>query len=82
MAGKPFIERGMFEDSLPERYAGSDITTIYGDLSRLVVGMAARTDPAELKRMYLAAGWKGEPNVKAIHDAAKAWMEAYRPPSV
>lgn len=54
-----------------------DVATIYGDMSRLVVGWLARTPPAELRRLYNDLGWGGSANVRAIHEVAKAWYEKY-----
>lgn len=51
-----------------------DKPTIYGDFSRLVVALLAHTSPAELKKLYAELDWKGSPNARAMHEAAKAWM--------
>jgi hypothetical protein len=77
VAGPAFIDREVFPRYLAKTY--QDIPTIYGDLSRLVVGMVANTDPAELQEMYAGLGWGGSANVRALHDAARDWMRKHRP---
>ncbi len=56
-----------------------DKSTIYGDFSRLAVAWLAHTPPETLKKLYTELGWKGSPNARAMHVAAKAWMEEYGP---
>lgn len=80
---RPFIDRQAFHDLIAElpRADGAkyeDIDTIYGDLSRLVVGLMARMKPEDLQREYEAGTWKGSANVRAIHEAAKLWMTRHR----
>jgi hypothetical protein len=79
-----FVDRGMFEALIratPRANGGAykDIATIYGDMSRLVVGWLANTDKRELKKLYNRFGWGGRANVRAIQAAAKRWMGEYRP---
>ena len=76
MAGPAFIDRDVFPQYLTRSY--SDVPTIYGDMSRLVVALLAQTEPAQLQAMYADLGWGGSANVRAIHDAAKAWMDQHR----
>jgi hypothetical protein len=59
-----FVDRGMFEALIratPRANGGAykDIATIYGDMSRLVVGWPANTDKRELKKLYNRFGWGG-----------------------
>jgi hypothetical protein len=71
-----FIEREVF-DMVLRRVDGKqflDADTVYGDMSRLVVAWLAGTPPNELRALYNKWGWKGDPNVRAIHEAAKAWL--------
>lgn len=59
--------------------AYEDKATIYGDFSRLAVAFLAHTPPADLKKLYTDLRWKGAPNARAMHEAAKAWMAEHRP---
>ena len=75
-----FIEREAFEKLLAEvgRADGTqyrDFETVYGDMSRLVVAWLANTPPKKLRQLYNDLGWEGSANVRAIHEAAKAWYE-------
>jgi hypothetical protein len=79
-----FIDRDMFEALIratPRAKGGAykDIATIYGDMSRLVVGWLANTDKKELEELYNRFSWGGRANVRAIQAAAKRWMAEYRP---
>jgi hypothetical protein len=79
-----FIDREEFERVLSECKAqdGSayqDIGTIYGDMSRLVVAWLAATPTDELRDLYEKLGWKGSPNVRAIQESAKKWLETHHP---
>jgi hypothetical protein len=76
MPGPLFIDPDVFDEYLAERY--KDRSTIYGDLSRLVVAHVASSSASELRDLYEKMGWKGSPNVKAIQDAARAWMREHR----
>jgi hypothetical protein len=83
---KNFLDQAVFEDLLRSigRADGgvySDTDTIFGDMSRLVVAWIARTPPAELASLYNELGWKGNGNARAIHFAAKRWMQEHRPMS-
>jgi hypothetical protein len=78
-----FIDRDAFEQLLrdvprADGDAYQDVATIYGDMSRLVVGWLARTPPAELGRLYHEFGWKGDANARAMHEAAKVWLATHR----
>jgi len=82
MRARNFIEREEFERALSECEAqdGSayqDIGTIYGDMSRLVVAWLACTPTDELRALYNELGWKGSPNVRAIQESAKKWLETH-----
>jgi hypothetical protein len=82
--GKNFIDRSVFEDTLSqidtaEGAKYQDIATIYGDLSRLVVGIIATTPPRELQDMYNKLGWGGNANVRAMHAAAEQWYKTHHP---
>jgi hypothetical protein len=82
--GRSFTDRQVFEDVIGEvlTLEGAtyqDVPTIYGDMSRLVVAWLANTPVDQLGRLYNELGWKGSANVRAIHEAAKMWMEKYRP---
>ena len=79
---KNFINREVFQRVLDEvrTVAGtpySDPDTVFGDLSRLVVGWLARVTPAEIVAEYQRAGWKGDPHSRALHEAAKRWFEIH-----
>lgn len=81
--GPLFIDRGVFQDVLASvpRVDGAnyeDVNTIYGDLSRLVVALMARTPSEEIVKIYNDLGWGGSANGRAIHEAAKMWMAEYR----
>ena len=56
-----------------------DLPTIYGDMSRLVVAWLARTTPDEIIRIYNELGWGGTANGRALHEAARHWMDQYHP---
>jgi hypothetical protein len=82
--GPVFIEREVFKELMREipRLDGSeykDLDTAYGDMSRLVVAWLAQTPPEELAALYNQLGWKGPPNVRQFHLAARLWMEKYHP---
>jgi hypothetical protein len=82
--GPNFIERDVFEHVMRKilRKDGKnfeDVDTIYGDMSRLVVAWVACSNPRKLKDLYNELGWGGDANVRAIHEAAKAWLEEYHP---
>ena len=82
--GPAFIEREVFERMLGEIRAADgtqyhDLRTIYGDMSRLVVAWLATTPPNEIIRIYNQLGWGGTANGRALHEAARRWMETYRP---
>jgi hypothetical protein len=78
-----FIEREVFENIIAgvPRKDGSpyaDIDTIYGDMSRLVVGWLSKAKPEELRRLYNQLEWGGTANARAMIEAAKAWMKEHR----
>lgn len=82
-----FIDREVFEQVIGDvaRRDGlkyEDTDTVYGDMSRLVVAWLAQTPPAELRRLYNELGWLGDANGRGMHEAAKKWMQAYRPEAV
>jgi hypothetical protein len=52
-----------------------DVSTIYGDMSRLVVSWLADTDPSQLQNLYNKWGWGGSANVRAMHECAKEWLK-------
>jgi len=78
--GPLFIEPAVFNElvrtvmgvSNPDR-------AYYGAMSRLIVSWLANTDPTELAALYAQYGWGGSPNVKAMHDCAKAWLQLHHP---
>jgi hypothetical protein len=79
-----FVEREVFEKLLREvpRVDGEDyedINTIYGDMSRLAVVLFATTPPEQLQELYEKLGWKGNANVRAMHEVAKKWLEENHP---
>lgn len=81
--GPPFIDRSVFGEIMAAtpRVDGTsyeDVNTIYGDLSRLVVALMAKTPPEEIIKIYNDLGWGGNANGRAIHETAKAWMAKYR----
>lgn len=79
--GPLFIEEETFRE-LIRRDDGNqygDPRTIYGDLSRLVVGWLARTPRKELEAVYLGSGFKPIANVKPLHRAARKWFEHHHP---
>jgi hypothetical protein len=82
--GPNFIEREVFDAvmvSVP-RVDGAeyqDLDTIYGDMSRLVVAFLARTPPEELRVLYNELGWKRSATVRAMHAAARSWLDQYHP---
>lgn len=83
-SGPPFIDREVFDKVIRSITAvdGSsyqDIQTIYGDMSRLVVGWIATTSPADLQTMYNELSWAGNANVRAMHEAAKRWLAEHHP---
>jgi hypothetical protein len=53
--------------------------TIYRDMSRLVVGWLARSDPSALQKLYNEIGWKGQANVRPIVECAKEWLANNKP---
>ena len=63
IAGKPYVDR----------------ITVHGDASRLVLGWLASSTKAEKTRVYHAAGFEGEPNVRPIEEAAKQLFEERYP---
>jgi hypothetical protein len=67
--------------TIPRANGGAykDIATIYGDMSRLVVGWLANTDQKKLAELYNSFGWRGHANVRAIQAAARRWMDQYGP---
>jgi hypothetical protein len=82
-SGPAFVERPTFDnilDSVTTAAGGQyqDKSTIYGDMSRLVVAWLARTPPTEIGRLYNELGWGGSANGRALHEAAKEWMRLYR----
>ena len=82
-AGPTFIDAETFEailDETPTAEGGryQDKKTIYGDMSRLVVAWLATTPPKEIVRLYNELGWGGAANGRALHEAAKVWMQRYR----
>jgi hypothetical protein len=82
--GPAFVDREEFESILRSITAvdGSpyqDLRTIYGDMSRLVVAWLATTAPEKLQSEYQALSWGGTANVRAIHEAAKQWLQKYHP---
>lgn len=82
--GKNFIERSVFENVLGqiETAQGNkyqDLSTIYGDLSRLVVAIIASTPPQQLQETYNKLGWGGSANVRAMHEAAEQWYKTHHP---
>jgi hypothetical protein len=82
--GPHFIEREVFDALLAEvpRVDGTpyqDVDTVYGDMSRLVVAWLACTPVEELLALYNRLGWKGHPNARAFHLAARRWLEQYHP---
>lgn len=84
MNRRAFIDHDAFVDLLQtmNRLDGEtyqDLETVYGDMSRLVVGLLSRTDPKVLQEMYTAGSWQGSANVRAMHEAAKLWMQRHRP---
>jgi len=79
-----FVDRDKFEEVIratPRADGGAykDIATIYGDMSRLVVGWLANTDQRKLAELYNDFGWGGSANVRAIQAAARRWMDEYGP---
>lgn len=81
--GPPFIDRQVFGEMLTSisTAAGGayqDVPTIYGDMSRLVVAWLASMEPDEIKGLYNELGWGGSANARAIHAAAREWMQRYR----
>src|SRR5688500_1120845 len=84
MATKTFIDWNAFHElikSVPNTKgeAYQDVDTIYRDMSRLVVGWLANEDPGKLRSLYRDVGWEGEPNVRAMCESAKAWLEKNHP---
>ena len=82
--GKNFINPTVFDEILAQIETAQggnyqDISTIYGDLSRLVVAIIASTPPKELQESYNKLGWGGNANVRAIHEAATQWYSNYHP---
>jgi hypothetical protein len=83
--GRNFIDRDVFDGIMArvtrkrDGEAFEDVDTVYGDMSRLVVGWLARTPPAELRRLYHEFGWKGNANARGIHEAARAWYAEHHP---
>ncbi len=79
-----FTEREVFARMLAEIHtadgeAYQDQSTIYGDMSRLVVAWLAKSSPADLVRIYNELGWGGSANGRAMHEAARQWMRTYHP---
>jgi hypothetical protein len=84
MATRNFLDHDTFKELIratprEDGRAYEDIATIYGDMSRLVVGWLANTDQRELGKLYNTFGWRGHANVRAIQAAAQLWMDVYRP---
>jgi hypothetical protein len=82
--GPNFIDRQVLEEILSKvrRTDGAgyqDVDTVYGDMSRLVVAWLACTPPAQLAAVYNELGWKGHPNARAFHTAAKQWLAKHHP---
>ena len=83
-----FIEYDVFTTILAEvaRVDGEqyeDVRTIYGDMSRLVVGWLAMAKQEDLEDIYAKAGWKNV-NSRAIKKAAEHWWwskKGKEPPS-
>jgi hypothetical protein len=82
--GPLFIERGTFEqiidgilNSSGQKY--QDVNAIYGDMSRLVVSWLANSTLSDLQALYKDLGWGGEPNVRAMKECAKEWLNRYHP---
>ncbi|WP_156968996.1 hypothetical protein [Arenimonas metalli] len=81
---KNFTDREAFEQILSGVRTATgapyqDVATIYGDLSRLVVGLLATNSPQRLQEIYAQVGWGGNANVRALHEAAKHWYEIHHP---
>ena len=81
---KNFVDRDAFDYLLSEVRAANgapyqDVATIYGDLSRLVVGLLATSSPQHLQQIYSQVGWGGNANVRALHEAAKRWYAIHHP---
>ena len=81
---KNFADREAFEQVLSEVRSSTgapyqDVATIYGDLSRLIVGLLATSSPQQLQEIYSQVGWGGKANVRALHEAAKHWYELHHP---
>ena len=82
--GPAFTDREVFNEILGEiRTAGgesySDLRTIYGDMSRLIVAWLARETPEAIRQLYNELGWEGEANGRALHEAARHWMRKFHP---
>lgn len=82
--GPNFIEREVFDAVMASvrRVDGAeyqDLDTIYGDMSRLVVAFLASTPPEKLRILYNELGWKGSATVRAMHAAARSWLDQYNP---
>jgi hypothetical protein len=75
-----FIDREEFKriiDNVPNLQGQpyQDPDTIYGDMSRLVVGCLAKLDTDLLRMLYQYGGWRPEANVVAMKACAEAWMQ-------
>lgn len=82
--GPNFIERDVFTSMLAavERVDGGsyeDVATAYGDMSRLVVALVAKSSPEELRALYNELGWQSTANARQFHLAARKWYETYHP---
>ena len=78
-----FTDRGEFRDLLAQvptvrgtRYVDPD--TVFEDMSRLSPCLIVLLSRAELRAVYRRFGWRGEPNVRAIQEAAKLYCNRRR----
>lgn len=78
-----FIERGVFAELLQSvtKVNGGEYTdmTAYGDMSRLVVALIAKTPSTELKKLYNDLGWKSDCMARAMKEAALKWFSEHHP---
>lgn len=82
--GRNVVDRDVFgqlpaDISTADGARDQDIGTIYGDLSRLLVGRLATRSPQQLREIYSRTGWKGNANARALHEAAKRWYTVHHP---
>lgn len=52
---------------------------IYRDLSRLALAVIHLTDARELRRVYAALGWSGNPSIRPIKQCALNWLKQNHP---